>query len=329
MIFKGDMKINNLVLILIVALVAIGFMISYIYSNTIEDNNYSLAAASPGGTYFAMSGGLASVFNDSIEGGNLSVQTTAGSAENIRLLQSKEVDFALANGSEIYWAYNGEGFFEGQRYEDIRIITFGWTNVYHGVGLEKVESLEDLKGKKIGVGPRGSAAEIFHQIYYKEAGIWDDIDPVYLPPSDQVSTIKDGNLDTFGYFSGLPLSVIVDLASIRDIKFINAVKFGEDFNFSQKYPFYVEEIIPAGTYKGQDQDVKTYANLTYILAHKDVPEDLVYSFLKGLYSEEGLEYMKGVHNRAKEFDIRTIDKMVEELGAPLHQGAVKLMDEIK
>src|SRR6056297_2251481 len=175
MIFKGDMKINNLVLILIVALVAIGFMVSYIYSNTMENSDYSLAAASPGGTYFAMSGGLSSLFNEGIEGSNLSVQTTAGSAENIRLLQSKEVDFALANGSEIYWAYNSEGFFEGQSYDDIRVVTFGWTNVYHGVALEEIKSIEDLKGSNIGVGPRGSAAEIFHKVYYQEAGIWDDI----------------------------------------------------------------------------------------------------------------------------------------------------------
>ncbi len=327
MIFKNEMKINNIVLIFIIALVAVGFIISYIYSNTIESMDYSLASASPGGTYFAMSGGLSTVFNDNIEGGNLSVQTTAGSAENIRLLQSKEVDFALANGSEIFWAYNSEGFFEGQNYSDIRVITFGWTNVYHGVALEKINSIEDLKGSKVGVGPRGSAAEIFHQIYYQEAGIWDDINPVYLPPSDQVSSMKDGNLDTFGYFSGLPLSVIVDLASVRDVEFINAADFGKDFNFSQKYPFYVEAIIPAGTYKGQEEDVRTYANLTYILAHKDVSEDVVYDFLKGLYSKEGLEYMIGVHNRAKEFNVETIDKMLDKLGVPLHEGAVKFMDE--
>ncbi len=327
MIFEKNMKYKKPVLIFILTVLIIGFIVLFTNSNIEESSEYSLAAASPGGTYFAMSGGLSTIFNDNIEGGNLSVQTTAGSAENIRLLQSEEVDFALANGSEIFWAYNSEGFFEGQNYSDIRIITFGWTNVYHGLALDKVENLEDLKGSKVGVGPRGSAAEIFHQIYYQEAGIWDDIDPVYLPPSDQVSSMKDGNLDTFGYFSGLPLSVIVDLASVRDIEFISIADFGKDFNFSQKYPFYVEAIIPAGTYKGQKEDIRTYANLTYILAHKDVSQDVVYDFLKGLYSEEGLEYMIGVHNRAKEFNLETIDKMVDKLGVPLHEGAVKFMDE--
>lgn len=327
MIFKNDMKINNMVLILIVSLVAVGFMVSYIYTNTGETTDYSLAAASPGGTYFAMSGGLSSIFNESIEGGNLSVQTTAGSAENIRLLQSKEVDFALANGSEIYWGYNGEGFFQGQVCDDIRIVSFGWTNVYHGISLDKISKLNDLEGMRIGVGPRGSAAEIFHQMYYQEAGLWDKIEPIYLPPADQVSSMKDGNLDTFGYFSGLPLSVVVDLASVREVNFIDVGDYGMDFEFNEKYPFYVETVIPPGTYKGQEEEVRTYANLTYIIAHKDTPETVVYNFLKGLYSEEGLSYMKGVHSSAKELKIDDIDKMVDSLGVPIHQGTIKFMEE--
>jgi hypothetical protein len=278
-----------------------------------------------------MSGGLSSIFNENIEGGNLSVQTTAGSAENIRLLQSKEVDFALANGSEIYWGYNGEGFFEGQDSKDIRIVTFGWTNVYHGlsIGSEPVNKIDDYVSRSIGVGPRGSAAEIFHQMFFQEAGIWDEINPIYLPPEDQVSSIKDGNLDTFGYFSGLPLSSVVDLTSVKEMNFINIYNIGESFNFDEKYPFYVEAVIPAGTYKGQEEDVRTYANLTYILAHRDVSDDVVYNFLKALYSDEGLNYMKEVHSRAQEFNIKTMDKMVDKLGVPLHEGALRFMEEVK
>ena len=181
----------------------------------------------------------------------------------------------------------------------------------------------------MGFGPRGSAVEIFHQMFFQEAGIWEEVNPIYLPPADQVSSIKDGNLDTFGYFSGLPLSSVVDLTSVKDMNFINMYDLGENFNFDEKYPFYVESVIPAGTYKGQEEDVRTYANLTYILANKDVDEEIVYRFLKTLYSDEGLEYMKGVHSRAQEFSISTMDKMIDKLGVPLHEGAVRFMEEVK
>lgn len=321
-------KVKKKSLIIIAVVAAIIVSLPYFIDDA-KNMEYSLAAASPGGTYFAMSGGLSTLFNQAVEEGNLSVQTTAGSAENIRLLQSKEVDFALANGSEIYWGYNGEGFFEGQESKDIRIVTFAWTNVYHGVSLKdgSIENIEDYMDKNIGVGPRGSAAEIFHQMFFQEAGIWEEINPVYLPPEDQVSSIKDGNLDTFGYFSGLPLSSVVDLASIKEVSFIDIYDLGKEFNFVEKYPFYVEAVIPAGTYKGQEKDVKTYANLTYILAHKDVSEEVVYKFLNKLYSQEGLSYMKGVHSRAVEFNIDTIDKMVDKLGVPMHEGTLKFMED--
>jgi TRAP-type uncharacterized transport system substrate-binding protein len=63
------------------------------------------------------------------------------------------------------------------------------------------------------------------------------------------------------------------------------------------------------------------------MAHKDTPENVVYDFLKGLYSEEGLSYMKGVHSSAKELKVEDIDKMVDKLGVPIHQGTIKFMEE--
>lgn len=289
--------------------------------------NYTFAAASPGGTYYAMSGGFSTIFGEIMEGYSLNVQTTAGSAENIRLVNSGETDMGLANGSELYWAWNDEGVFKGQNIEEIRIVGFGWTNIYHCVVLENsgIETFEDFKGKNVGVGPQGSAAAIFNEILLSEAGVWDEASPVYLPPGDQVSAMKDGNLDVFGYFSGLPLSLVMDLSSVKNVKFLDIGELGDDFGFSKKYPFYGKSIIPAGTYQGQDEDVVSYSNLTYIIANKDVPEETVYEFLEALYSEEGLDHMHSVHTRASELSVDSIDKMVDILGIPLHDGTIKFL----
>jgi TRAP transporter TAXI family solute receptor len=289
--------------------------------------NYTFAAASPGGTYYAMSGGFSTIFGEIMDGYSLNVQTTAGSAENIRLVNSGETDMGLANGSELYWAWNDEGVFQGQNIEDIRIVGFGWTNIYHCVVLEKsgINNFEDFKGKNIGVGPQGSAAAIFNEILLSEGGVWNEVSPVYLPPGDQVSAMKDGNLDVFGYFSGLPLSLIMDLSSVKDVKLLDIGILGDEFGFSEKYPFYKTSIIPAGTYEGQEEDVVSYSNLTYIIANKDVPEETVYEFLKALYSEEGLDHMHSVHTRASELSMDSIEKMVDILGIPMHQGAVRFI----
>jgi hypothetical protein len=290
-------------------------------------DNYTFAAASPGGTYYAMSGGFTTIFGEMMDSCSLNVQTTAGSAENIRLVNSGETDFGLANGSELYWAWNDQGVFEGQNIEDIRIVAFVWTNIYHCVVLEdsEIESFEDFRGKNVGVGPQGSAAAIFNEILLTEAGVWDEVSPVYLPPGDQVSAVKDGNLDVFGYFSGLPLSLVTDLASVKDVKLLDIGELGDEYGFSEKYPFYGRSIIPSGTYKGQDEDTVSYSNLTYIIANKAVSKEMVYEFLQALYSEDGLDHMHSVHTRATELSVDSMEKKVGILGIPMHEGALKFI----
>ncbi|MBN2287030.1 MAG: TAXI family TRAP transporter solute-binding subunit [Tissierellales bacterium] len=292
---------------------------------------YVFAAASPGGTYFSMSGGISQVFSQLMESVSLTVQTSSGSAENVRLINFNEADLGLANGSELYWAWHGEEVFEGQSYQDIRIVTFGWTNVYHAAVMKDsgIESFEHLIGKKVGVGPQGSAVAIFDELLFKKAGIWDKITPVYLPPADQLSAIKDGNLSVFSYFSGLPLSLITDLASSRQIRLLDVGNLGDELNFRDQYPFFDIAIIPSGTYSGQDEDVVTYANLTYVIANKNVSEEKIYDFMKALYSEEGLNIMKATHSSAVELREESIDKMVEKLGIPLHKGTEKFLKEIR
>jgi len=81
---------------------------------------YSLATAGTGGTYYPMGGGVASVVKEAA-GIEIAVETSGGSAENLRLIQSGETDMAWANASEIYWAWNGQEFFKGQNIKDFRV----------------------------------------------------------------------------------------------------------------------------------------------------------------------------------------------------------------
>lgn len=313
--------------ILIIFLIIITLFIPVSCSQKSNEHNYSLATAAPGGTYYVMGGGLANLISENVDGVNIAAQTTAGSAENIRLVQSGEADFALANGSELFWAWNGEGFFENMKCDKIRIVTFGWTNAFHFAALEEsgINSPLDFADKKVGVGPRGSAAEIFAKIYLEHINIYNNITPVFLPPADQASSLKDGNLDVFGLFSGIPMASLIDISSVKNIKILDLVQIGEKTGFSEKYPFYINFEIPASTYKGQNEDVYTYANLTYLIASEDVPEEIIYNILETIYSEKGINYMHTVHNRARELDINSIQKLVTELDVPLHPGCIKFL----
>ncbi|MFW6029997.1 MAG: TAXI family TRAP transporter solute-binding subunit [Halanaerobiales bacterium] len=304
-------------------------IIGLFWSGTGKVNRLSFATAGTGGTYFPMGGGVADFFTKKVDGVEVTAQTSGGSAENLRLIQNGDVDMAWANGSEIYWAWNGQKFFEDKEHDKVRIVPFAWTNTYHFAALEEssITSVEDFRGKKVGIGPQGSGAAIFGETYLKDVGLWDDIKPMYLPPADQSSSFKDGGIDVFGYFSGFPMAAMIDISSVRNIYLLDLQKLGDESGFTDKYPFYIRTNIPAGTYKGQTNNVGSYSNLTYWVASEDVSEDIIYRLVKELYSEEGLKHMTNVHRRSQELSTDKILNGVEQLDVPLHPGTIKFLNE--
>ena len=298
-------------------------------SRTEEEIRLSFGAASPGGKFYVMESGIAAFVTEKSDRLSLTAQTTGGSAENIRLISNGEMDIGLANGSELYWARNGKAYFEDDKAKNINIVSFAWTNTFHAVVLKDsdIHTVYDFEGKKVGVGPQGSAAAIFTETLFKALGLWDKLTPVYTPPGDQATALKDGNIDVFGYFSGIPMASVIDISATQDIRIIDMQEAGEASGFNDDNPFFSLVTIPGGTYKGQDEDVQTYANYTYIIADEKIPEDIVYEFMRTLFSEEGLSYMLAVHSSAEEMTIANIDFAVEKIDVPLHPGTLKYLKE--
>jgi len=125
-------KILRGVFFLIIILVPIIF---YLNGST-DTTRLTFSTAGTGGTYYPMGVGVASFFTKAIPNVEVTCQTSGGSAENIRLIQNGEVNMCWANGSEIFWAWNGEEFFKDKKYDKIRIVSFAWTNTYHFLSLE-------------------------------------------------------------------------------------------------------------------------------------------------------------------------------------------------
>ena len=317
-------KLKKIVVISIVIIVGLFLILS----GGEDLKRLSFATAGTGGTYYPMGGGIASLLSKKTEGIEVSSQTSGGSAENLRLIENGDVDMAWANGSEIYWAWNGEQFFDNN-HKNIRIVSFSWTNTYHFAALEQsgINSVKEFTNKKIGIGPQGSGAAIFATTFLKHVGLWDEIEAMYLPPADQTTSLKDGGIDVFGYFSGIPMAAMMDIASVKDINILDLQDIGEVSNFTEKYPFYIRTTIPANTYNGQEKNIGSYSNLTYWVASKELSEEIVYKMMKTLYSKEGLEHMINVHSRSKELAVENIQKGIESIGVPLHPGAIKFLEE--
>ena len=67
----------------------------------------SLATGGTGGTYYVIGGGMGKVIEKYIPGVKISVESTAASTENCRLVASQKVQFAIVMPDSAYFAYKG------------------------------------------------------------------------------------------------------------------------------------------------------------------------------------------------------------------------------
>jgi hypothetical protein len=315
--------------LLILPIVCLCAALIFSPTNALAAKTYlRFSTAGTGGTYYPMGGAIAALLTKQIPWLNVSAETSGGSAENVRLIEQGVTDMAWANASEIYWGWNGIKYFEDKKYQNMRIVARVWTNHYHWLCLAKtdVHGPMDYTGKKITIGPQGSGAALHAETLLRTIGIWDDVNVVWLPPTAAANALKDGQTKVFGYFSGIPMAAVLDIQALNKIRLLDVTKVGEEHDFTEKYPFYNRGIIPAGTYKGQDEDVGIYQQSTYWIVRKDLPEDQVYEMVKTLFSPEGLKYMANAHKRGQEV---SLDHALDGVGGliPLHPGAIKFYKE--
>lgn len=286
------------------------------------------STAGTGGTYYPMGGAIASLITKKVDGVSVSAETSGGSAENVRLIEQGITDMAWANASEMYWGWNGIMYFKDKKYQNMRVVARCWSNSYHWLSLANsgITSVDQFEGKKLTIGPQGSGAALHGETVLRSLGLWDKVKIVWMPPSAAANALKDKQTDVFGYFSGIPMAAVLDIQALNKIKLIDVTAPAIAKGFSKEYPFYKAGIIPAGTYKGQDQDVGIFNQSTFWIVNKDLDDDLVYKMVKKVFSEEGIKYMANAHKRGTEFSVDGALDGVEGL-IPLHPGAAKFWKE--
>ena len=123
----------------------------------------SLGTAPAGGAFFTIGSALSAVLNEHKGDHNWDVtaEATKGTQENIRRLTSGEIELALANSAISYFAVRGE---EGwDRAQPIRTMLTMGPNIAVFVAPADggIDTIADLAGKRVVVGPAGAGFEFF------------------------------------------------------------------------------------------------------------------------------------------------------------------------
>lgn len=276
------------------------------------------------GVYYPVGVALAQHYAENIDNVRATAQVTKASAENMNLLQAgrAEVAFSLADTVEDAWNGREEAGFNA-KLDKLRGISRLYNNYVHIIANPEsgINSIEDLKGKRISVGAARSGTELNARAIFKAAGLdYRDFSKVeYLSFGESVELMKNRQIDATLQSAGLGVASIRDLASAVKIKVIPITK---EVVANVDSKAYVEDIIPANTYDGQTEDVPTAAIPNYLISHSDVSDELAYELTKVMY--EKLDNLKNAHNAISAMDIKNA---VTGMPVPIHPGAEKYYKE--
>lgn len=284
----------------------------------------SVLTGGQSGVYYPVGVALSQHFAENIDNVRATAQVTKASAENMNLLQAGrgEIAFSLADTVEDAWNGREDAGFS-TKLDKLRGVTRLYNNYVHIIANPEsgIETIDDLKGKRISVGAARSGTELNARAIFKAAGLdYSDFSKVeYLSFGESVELMKNRQIDATLQSSGLGVASIRDLASA--IK-ITVVPISKEIVENVGSDAYVVDVIPANTYDGQSEDVPTAAIPNFLISHSGVSDDLAYEMTKIIY--EKLDNLKNAHNAVSTMDIKNA---LSGMPVPIHPGAQRYFKE--
>ncbi|MCE8003279.1 TAXI family TRAP transporter solute-binding subunit [Billgrantia ethanolica] len=285
----------------------------------------SIATGGTGGVYYPIGGGFAEMINNHIEGASATAEVTGASVENMGLIMRGDADLALVLADTAYQAYNGTGDFEGRQIENTRALASVYPNAVQLVTLadSDIQSLEDLRGKRVSVGAPGSGTELNARALLEANGItYDDFRPQRLNFNETADAIRDGDIDAGFWSVGPPTSSILNLAATRSIRLVG-FSDEEIENAREVEPTFAAYELRAGMYDGMDEAVQTISIPNVLVVNADMDEELAYELTKLLF--ENTDELIAVHPAAND---TTVEFSIDSTPVPFHDGALRYYEEV-
>lgn len=310
------------------------------YAGAQQMNFFRIGTGGTAGTYYPIGGLLANAISAppgsracedggacGVPGLVASALASNGSVANVNAIQGGTLESGFVQGDVAAWAYEGTGIWDGKPAADkLRAIANLYPESIHLVASKGsgITSVADLKGKRVSLDEPGSGTLVDAQIILAGAGLTeDDITPEYLKPDQAADRMKDGAMDAFFFVGGFPAGAIAELASQHDVTIVPidgdlAAKITGD------YRFFASDVVPAGTYEGQDADVATVSVGAQWITSADQSEELIYGITKALWNENTRKQLDAGHAKGKAI---TTENALNSIGLPLHPGAEKFYKE--
>lgn len=284
----------------------------------------NIATGGTAGTYFPLGGAMAEILNSNIPGVNATAEATNASVANVNLLNGGSVQLAFIQNDISYYASEGVEMFADNQVSGLQALATLYPETVQIITLDKsgINTVADMKGKRIAVGAAGSGVEAnARQILVANGITYDDINVQYLSFAEAANGLKDGNIDAGFITAGFPTAAIQDIAAQHNVVLIPVTDETADKLIAQ-YPFYTRVTIPAGTYPKQDEDVQSVAVKAMLVTTEGMDEQMAYDVTKAIYTS--LDKLKAAHSVGA---LITKESAKDGISIPMHPGAEKYFNE--
>jgi uncharacterized protein len=280
----------------------------------------ALATASPGGVFLVYGRALAEILSRALQI-EVTAEATQGAVQNVILLEKRQAMLAFINMGPTLQGWNGSDWAKGTRYRSMRVIFPMYDTTFQFAAHKRLgaKSLNDFAGLRIGGGPRGGTSGTYVERVFKVLGIgavvrqgaWDNL----------ISQMADREFDGAAAAIGAPFPAMAELDAQQLIDFIEPTS-EQIAVITKQLPEISASAIAAGTYRSLINDYRTFGLYNFAVAHKDLPDGLVYQIVKTVFDNQG-ELIKA-HPAAQQTVPENIGR---NTFLPLHPGALRYYQE--
>ncbi|MGA7489273.1 MAG: TAXI family TRAP transporter solute-binding subunit [Xanthobacteraceae bacterium] len=290
-----------------------------------------------GSSWYNYGAGMAELVKAKLPAGSsIDVLPRAGGIGNLKLVDSGEMELGISFSVSTAEACGGFGTFKS-KLNNVRAVMGGLDTYYFGTFVTKksgVTSWNDIVAAKnrfhlMTTKAGGTGEQAVRQVIAllgsskeeiaKRGGLIEATER-----SATAETIRDGQADGWAHVVTKGHPAATQIVTINDMIMLplpDAVIRGmvEKNGWSPA-------TLPANTFKGQAEPVKTVRTASNIVAAASVPDDVVYTFTKTIM--ENVDKLPKIHSALSDFNPKEAADSGLNGNCPLHPGAAKYYREV-
>ena len=292
---------------------------------TIQKTTIILGTATQGGGFPVYGNAFAEVMAETDPTLSIQTRNTMGSSENMPMMESGKLDLGLVAGESFYQALQGIG----RPPLKLRILTaiYGTAGMFAVRGDSPYHSIQDLVGKTVAFGAKGSGIPILGRYMMDGIGLKQDTDfkSILLDHAGEgPEMVLDGRADAI-WGAGIGYPGFFELAKgPSGVRFI-APTADEIARMSAKYTLLKPMTIPAGSYPGQTAPIQSLGSWSFVLTRLDLPDDVAYRLARALHGAESA-FCKKLKQACETTAANTVAAVPDI--ALIHPGVMKYYREI-